>query len=168
MPPGRRLGVNLAHFDRVRIESLVRHRLAQHVERPLPGGALTPPEKLDARRRSHASQASYRGSFAFYGSKSESVSAPRRRAGDEPPGARPTGFEPVTFGFVDRSGSSVELVWAQDSALYRDSSSSGFGWIPSCLLPSCGDVAVELPRRDPGHREGTCGDGVVAPTVLES
>src|SRR5215207_5648452 len=168
MPPGRRLGVNLAHFDRVRIESLVRHRLAQHVERPLPGGALTPPEKLDARRRSHASQASYRGSFAFYGSKSESVSAPRRRAGDEPPGARPTGFEPVTFGFVDRSGSSVELVWAQDSGsipglelvwLRLDSVLS------VALLWRCRGRAT---RRDPGHREGTCGDGVVAPTVLES
>jgi hypothetical protein len=29
-----------------------------------------------------------------------------------------TGFEPVTFGFVDGSGSSAELVWAQDSARY--------------------------------------------------
>ena len=41
----------------------------------------------------------------------------------------------MTFDFVDRLGCSVELVWAQDSALYRDSSSSGFGWTPSRLLP---------------------------------
>jgi hypothetical protein len=43
----------------------------------------------------------------------------------------------VTFGFVDRGGSSVGLVWARDSALYRYSSSSGFGWTPSRLLPFC-------------------------------
>jgi hypothetical protein len=43
----------------------------------------------------------------------------------------------VTFGFVDRGGSSVELVWARDSALSRDSSSSGFVWTPSSLLPFC-------------------------------
>jgi hypothetical protein len=51
------------------------------------------------------------------------------------PGARPTGFEPVTFGFVDRAGCSVGLVWARDSALYRDWSSSGFVWTPSRPLP---------------------------------
>jgi hypothetical protein len=42
----------------------------------------------------------------------------------------------VTFGFVDRGGSSVELVWSQDSTLYRDSSSSGFGPTPYRPLPS--------------------------------
>ena len=43
----------------------------------------------------------------------------------------------MTFGFVDRGGSSVELVWARDSAPRRDSSSSGFVWTPSRLLPFC-------------------------------
>jgi hypothetical protein len=31
----------------------------------------------------------------------------------------------------------VELVWARDSARYRDWSSSGFVWAPSRLLPFC-------------------------------
>lgn len=54
----------------------------------------------------------------------------------------------MTFGFVDRGGSSVELVWARYSALCRDWSSSGFGWTPSrllpCLLPS---LASRVKRR---------------------
>ena len=41
------------------------------------------------------------------------------------------------------------LVWARDSALYRDSSSSGFVWTPSRLLPSCcPSEAVERARQD--------------------
>jgi hypothetical protein len=52
----------------------------------------------------------------------------------------------VTFGFVDRGGSSVGLVWAQDSALDRNSvrlSSSGLR--PVC----CPFVAL---ARSPGAR----------------
>jgi hypothetical protein len=41
----------------------------------------------------------------------------------------------VTFGFVDRGGSSVGLVWAQDSALHRNPSSSEFVWTPSVCCP---------------------------------
>jgi hypothetical protein len=43
----------------------------------------------------------------------------------------------VTFGFVDRGRCSVGLVGAQDSTLSLDSSSFGFGWAPSRLLPFC-------------------------------
>ena len=49
----------------------------------------------------------------------------------------------MTFGFVG-VGSSAGLVWAQDSALYRDSSSSGFGWAPSRLLPFCCPLVLPL------------------------
>ena len=65
----------------------------------------------------------------------------------------------MTFGFVDRGGSSVELVWAQDSALYRDSSSSGFVGTPSRLLPSCCPTeAVERARQDRAWRGLTVAD----------
>jgi hypothetical protein len=50
----------------------------------------------------------------------------------------------VTFGFVDRVGSSVGFVWAQDSALDRDWLSSGFGWTPFRLLLFCCPNALFL------------------------
>jgi hypothetical protein len=52
--PGSRLRIDLAHLDRVGIEALLLHLLPQHLERPLPGGAFTPPEELYTRRRNHA------------------------------------------------------------------------------------------------------------------
>ena len=51
---------------------------------------------------------------------------------------RPTGFEPVTFGLVDRGGSSVGLFWPRDSAPYREWSSSWLGSDPATRpLPFC-------------------------------
>jgi hypothetical protein len=58
----------------------------------------------------------------------------------------------VTFGFVDRAGCSVGLVWTQDSAPYRDWSSSGFGWTPSRPLPF---VAHGAPPHASRSVEGT-------------
>ena len=69
------------------------------------------------------------------------------------PEAHPTGFEPVTFGFVDRGVSSVGLVWARDSALYRDSSPSGFVWTPSRPLPFCCPKSA-LPHASRRVRDG--------------
>jgi hypothetical protein len=57
---------------------------------------------------------------------------------------RPTGFEPVTFGFVDRAGDPAGLRGARFQASFVRSDSAEIGWTPCGTVPH---FVPHVPRR---------------------
>ena len=53
---------------------------------------------------------------------------------------RPTGFEPVTFGFVDRAGDPAGLRGARFQASFVRSDSAEIGWTPCGTVPQAVDI----------------------------
>ena len=68
---------------------------------------------------------------------------------------RPTGFEPVTFGFVDPAGDPAGLRGARFQADYSESGSAEIGWAP------CGTVPHFMPQFDGRLTQAAAGSASV-------